>query len=50
MNRKQLFILLGLVIVLGGAHDLSAVVKELAPAVNYVRVTTRTYRKASEER
>jgi hypothetical protein len=34
------------VIVLGGAHDLSASVRELAPGAEYIRVTTRAYHNA----
>jgi hypothetical protein len=34
------------VIVLGGAHDLSASVRALAPGAEYIRVTTRAYHHA----
>jgi hypothetical protein len=38
-------------IVLGGSHDLSASVRELAPgACEYVRVTTREYREVAGEK
>src|SRR5437899_10111359 len=36
-----------LVIVLGGAHDLSAAVRELTPGAEYLRVTTGMYRQVS---
>src|SRR5262249_38565372 len=35
------------VLVLGGAHDLSASVRAVAPGAEYLRVTTRRYREAS---
>jgi len=35
------------VVLLGGGHDLSRALAKHAPAVRYVRLTTKAYREAS---